>query len=68
MVPLDPTGSLQLCFRYTSFAMSLLLAFRLNRTYERWKEARSSVAGVVRRGPYQLETSTAHIYPPLCHS
>ena len=35
-------------FRLVSFAMSLLLAFRLNRTYERWKEARASLSGVVR--------------------
>uniref|UniRef100_A0A7R9Z3M3 Uncharacterized protein n=1 Tax=Chlamydomonas euryale TaxID=1486919 RepID=A0A7R9Z3M3_9CHLO len=33
-------------FRSTSFAMSLLLAFRLNRTYERWRQARSSLASV----------------------
>eukprot|EP00955_Chlamydomonas_euryale_P020341 215682-Chlamydomonas_euryale.AAC.2 len=26
--------------------MSLLLAFRLNRTYERWRQARSSLASV----------------------
>ncbi|KAG1666969.1 hypothetical protein FOA52_004252 [Chlamydomonas sp. UWO 241] len=33
-------------FRMTSFAMSLLLAFRINRTYDRWREARSSLSGV----------------------
>ncbi|GAX74842.1 hypothetical protein CEUSTIGMA_g2288.t1 [Chlamydomonas eustigma] len=34
-------------YRYSTFAMSLLLAFRINRTYERWKEARASMAAVV---------------------
>ncbi len=47
----DEHGVLQNSFRLTSFAMSLLLAFRLNRTYDRWKEARSSLSGVVRKEP-----------------
>ena len=33
-------------FRYTSFVMSLVLAWRLNRGYERWWSARTSIAGV----------------------
>ena len=47
-IMIDSIGALTQALRLTSFAMSLLLALRLNRTYERWKEARSSIAGVVR--------------------
>ncbi|GAX76520.1 hypothetical protein CEUSTIGMA_g3966.t1 [Chlamydomonas eustigma] len=42
----DENGVLATGFKLVSFAMSLLLAFRVNRTYERWKEGRSSLAGV----------------------
>jgi putative membrane protein len=42
----DEYGILKDSFKLVSFAMSLLLAFRLNRTYERWKEGRSSLSGV----------------------
>ncbi len=50
---IDEYGILKDSFRLISFAMSLLLAFRLNRTYERWKEARSSLSGVVRAASYR---------------
>ena len=48
MPAIDENGVMHDSFRLTSFAMSLLLAFRLNRSYERWKDARSSLSGVVR--------------------
>ena len=37
-------------FRMSSFAMSLLLAFRVQRSYERWRDARQSIASVVGGG------------------
>lgn len=43
----DPDGILLRGFTLTSFAMALLLALRLNRTYERWKDAKVSITGVV---------------------
>jgi hypothetical protein len=61
----DPAGVLQTAYRLTSFAMSLLLAFRLNRTYERWKEARSSMAGVVRHKVMTDSGKISHVTESL---
>lgn len=33
-------------FRYSSFVLSLLLAFRANRTYDRWWQARCAWGGI----------------------
>ena len=45
--PLDGHNMLRDLFRLVSFAMSLLLAFRLQRSYDRWRDARQSIASVV---------------------
>ena len=42
-------------FRMTSFIMSLLLAFRLNRGYERFKDARGGISSIVRK--YEIYVS-----------
>jgi predicted membrane chloride channel (bestrophin family) len=34
-------------FRYSSFTMSLLLSFRINKAYERWKDAHNNIATMV---------------------
>lgn len=46
--PLDPNNVLKEQFRLISFAMALLLTFRVQRCYERWREARDSMSSVVR--------------------
>ena len=37
---------LRTAFTMTSFCMSLLLSYRVNRAYERWNQARSSISGL----------------------
>jgi hypothetical protein len=44
---LDSENVMKDLFRLVSFAMSLLLAFRLQRSYDRWNLARQSISGVV---------------------
>jgi hypothetical protein len=48
IVFLDPEDTFFDMFRASSFAMSLLLAFRVQRTFERWKEASQGADGMVR--------------------
>ncbi|KAI8462924.1 MAG: Bestrophin, RFP-TM, chloride channel-domain-containing protein [Monoraphidium minutum] len=43
---LDQYNNYALLFRYSSFVLSLLLAFRLNRTYDRWWAARCAFGGI----------------------
>ena len=44
---IDRENMLRDLFRLVNFAMSLLLAFRVQRSYDRWKDARQSIASVV---------------------
>lgn len=43
---LDALNNYAVLFRYSSFVLSLLLAFRLNRTYDRWWQARCSFGAI----------------------
>lgn len=42
----DEMTSIKTAFTMSSFTMSLLLSFRINQVYTRWKEARQSISGV----------------------
>lgn len=43
---MDRYNNYAVLFRYSSFVLSLLLAFRANRTYDRWWQARCAFGGV----------------------
>eukprot|EP00798_Chlamydomonas_sp_ICE-L_P016396 gene16396-22598_t len=52
-------------FRVTSFAMSLLLAFKLNRAYDRWKSARAAFGRCCTRSTALFSQAVAYIEDPM---
>eukprot|EP00798_Chlamydomonas_sp_ICE-L_P016392 gene16392-22594_t len=51
-------------FHITSFAMSLLLAFKLNRAYDRWKAARRAFGRCGTRSTFLFTQAVAYIKDP----
>lgn len=53
----------------TSFVMALLISLRINRTYERWRLACASFAGVVSSGAWCRPHAGLHsCLPPCCNA
>ena len=48
--PVPPQGVFQLSLFMVAFCMSLVLSTRVYRCYERWRDARAAVGGLVRGG------------------